>query len=71
MRCLPQASSKGSLWVLSTRTSRTLTRADVRGEAKQTDRRTRQPANLQSPPHTYYQQAGRDAHTSSSSKAAA
>eukprot|EP00877_Chromochloris_zofingiensis_P001648 jgi/Chrzof1/11484/UNPLg00416.t1 len=33
--------------------SRALTRADVRGEAKQTDRHTRQPANLQSPPHTY------------------
>eukprot|EP00877_Chromochloris_zofingiensis_P004431 jgi/Chrzof1/1398/Cz10g06110.t1 len=44
----------GSVWVLSTRTSRALTRADLRGEAKQTDRRTRQSANLQS---TYSQQS--------------
>eukprot|EP00877_Chromochloris_zofingiensis_P013828 jgi/Chrzof1/869/Cz01g32040.t1 len=54
----PVHPDKGSVWVLSTRTSRALTRAGVRGEAKQTERRTRQPANLQSPPHTYYQQAG-------------
>eukprot|EP00877_Chromochloris_zofingiensis_P001377 jgi/Chrzof1/1123/Cz01g41030.t1 len=37
----------GSVWVHSTRTSRALTRADMRGEAKQTDGRTEhQPANL-------------------------
>eukprot|EP00877_Chromochloris_zofingiensis_P007471 jgi/Chrzof1/2978/Cz12g06220.t1 len=31
---------KCSVWVHSTRTCRALTRADVRGEAKQTDRQT-------------------------------
>eukprot|EP00877_Chromochloris_zofingiensis_P008925 jgi/Chrzof1/4286/Cz14g07070.t1 len=38
--------SKGSVWVHSTRTCRALTRADARGEGKQTDRRTRQSPNL-------------------------
>eukprot|EP00877_Chromochloris_zofingiensis_P015137 jgi/Chrzof1/9878/Cz04g19120.t1 len=40
--------------VHSTRTCRALTRADVRGEAEQTDRQTYETvSNLQSPTHTY------------------
>eukprot|EP00877_Chromochloris_zofingiensis_P009453 jgi/Chrzof1/4761/Cz14g25090.t1 len=38
------AARRGSVWVHSTCTCRALTRADMRGEAQQTDRRTRQSA---------------------------
>eukprot|EP00877_Chromochloris_zofingiensis_P005308 jgi/Chrzof1/14779/Cz09g15250.t1 len=48
------AAAQSSVWVHSTRTCRALTRTDVRGEAKQTDRRQYETvSNIQSPPHTY------------------